>query len=192
MTQSSFFAYLARMRSITRWGLMRSAFPENVQEHSHMVAVLAHALAVIRRDVCGGEADPGRVAAAALYHDAPEILTGDLPTPVKYFNPAIRSAYAGVEDVAAGKLLSMLPEELRPAYAPLLTEPDGETEELVRAADKLAAYLKCVEETSAGNREFERARRQTRAALEAFDLPELRYFLEHFEDAFGLSLDELD
>ena len=162
----NFFAFISRMRYINRWGLMRNTFQENIQEHSHMVAVLAHALAVIRRDVFGGEADPGLAAAAALYHDAPEILTGDLPTPVKYYNPEIREAYKEVEEVSAQKLLAMLPEELRPAYAPLLREDTG-LQDLVKAADKLSAYIKCVEELKAGNAEFRRAGAQTRAALEA-------------------------
>lgn len=187
-----FFAYLSRMRYIDRWGLMRNTFQENIQEHSHMVAVLAHALAVIRRDVFGGEADPGAAAAAALYHDAPEILTGDLPTPVKYYDPDIRDAYKRVEEIAAQKLLDMLPDELRPAFAPLVREDyDPELKRLVKAADKLSAYLKCVEELKAGNSEFKRAAEQTLEALKAYQLPELDYFMEHFLPAFSLTLDEL-
>ena len=140
--QFSFFAYLSRMRYINRWGLMRNTFQENVQEHSHMVAVLAHTLAVIRRDVLGKPADPGLAAAAALYHDAPEILTGDLPTPIKYYSPDIRDAYKQVEQVSAGKLLHMLPPELRGAYEPLVREEyDPDTRALVKAAGKLSAYI---------------------------------------------------
>ena len=158
-----------------------------------MVAVLAHALAVIRRDVFGGEIDPGQAAVLALYHDAPEILTGDLPTPVKYYNPEIRDAYREVEDVSARKLLSMLPEELRPAYAPWLREEyDGETRALVKAADKLSAHIKCLEELKTGNLEFRKAAAQTRLALEEMNLPEVDYFLEHFLPGFQLTLDELD
>ena len=190
--QYPFFAYLSRMRYINRWGLMRNTFQENIQEHSHMVAVLAHALAVIRRDVFGGDADPGLAAAAALYHDAPEILTGDLPTPIKYDNPDIQSAYQQVEAVAVGKLLSMLPEELRPAYEEALTIPDPEVRVLVKAADKLSAYLKCVEELKAGNSEFKKAREQTYAALCRSPIPALSYFMEHFLDGFELTLDELN
>lgn len=190
--QYPFFAYLSRMRYINRWGLMRNTFQENIQEHSHMVAVLAHALAVIRRDVFGGDADPGLAAAAALYHDAPEILTGDLPTPIKYDNPDIQSAYQQVEAVAVGKLLSMLPEELRPAYEEALTIPDPEVRALVKAADKLSAYLKCVEELKAGNSEFKKAREQTYAALCRNPIPALSYFMEHFLDGFELTLDELN
>ena len=188
----NFFAFISRMRYISRWGLMRNTFRENIQEHSHMVAVIAHALAVIRRDVYGGEIDPGLAAAAALYHDAPEILTGDLPTPVKYYNPEIRDAYKQVEEISAQKLLSMLPEDLRPAYAPLLREDCGaELQAVVKAADKLSAYIKCVEELKAGNTEFKQAEEQTRAILEQSTLPEVGYFMEHFMPAFGLTLDEL-
>lgn len=190
--QFSFFAYLSRMRYINRWGLMRNTFQENVQEHSHMVAVLAHTLAVIRRDVLGRPADPGLAAAAALYHDAPEILTGDLPTPIKYYSPDIRDAYKQVEQVSAGKLLDMLPPELRGAYEPLVREDyDPDTRALVKAADKLSAYIKCVEELKAGNSEFRQAAEQTLEALKAYGLPEVDYFMEHFLLAFGLTLDEL-
>ena len=188
-----FFAYLSRMRYITRWGLMRSIVPENVQEHSHMTAVLAHALAVIRRDVLGGEADPERAATAALFHDAGEILTGDLPTPVKYFSPTLRSSYREVEDLAAEKLLSTLPEAMRPAYAPWLQEDyDRETWSLVKAADKLSAHIQCLEELKAGNPEFRKAAQQTKAALLDMELPEVAYFMEHFLPAFQLTLDELE
>ena len=190
--QFSFFAYLSRMRYINRWGLMRNTFQENVQEHSHMVAVLAHTLAVIRRDVLGRPADPGLAAAAALYHDAPEILTGDLPTPIKYYSPDIRDAYKQVEQVSAGKLLDMLPPELRGAYEPLVREDyDPDTRALVKAADKLSAYIKCVEELKAGNGEFRQAAEQTLEAMKAYGLPEVDYFMEHFLPAFGLTLDEL-
>ena len=191
-TQYSFFAYLSRMRYISRWGLMRNTFRENIQEHSHMVAVLSHALAVIRRDVFGGEADPGLAAAAALYHDAPEILTGDLPTPIKYHNPDIRDAYKEVELSAAGRLADMLPPELRGAFDPLLREEyDPETRRLVKAADKLSAHIKCLEELKAGHGEFRHDAEQTLEALKDFRLPELDYFMEHFLPAFGLTLDEL-
>ena len=187
-----FFAYLSRMRYIGRWSLMRNALPENIQEHSHMVAVLAHALALIRRDVFGVACDPEEAAAAALYHDCSEILTGDLPTPIKYHSPEIRDAYRRVEELACEKLLATLPEPLRGAYTPYLTgEIAARQHELVKAADKLAAYLKCVEERKAGNNDFLSAEAQTRAALEQNPLPELRYFLEHFAPAFELTIDEL-
>lgn len=188
----SFFAYIARMKYIGRWGLMRSTVPENIQEHSHMVAVLAHALAVIRRDKFGGTIDPGHVAAVALYHDAPEIFTGDLPTPVKYANPAIRDAYKAVEQSASDRLVAMLPDEMRPAFGQLLSETDPEVLALVKAADKLSAHLKCLEELKAGNREFQQAAEQTLRALGSYRLPELDYFMETFLPAFQLTLDELE
>ena len=188
---SHFFAYISRMRFIQRWALMRNTALENVQEHSHQAAVLAHALAVIRNEKFGGAVDPGLVAAAALYHDASEILTGDMPTPIKYDNPAIRSAYKDVEAVAERKLLAMLPEELRGAYAPVLTDVDPEVHKLVKAADKLSAYIKCVEELKAGNLEFREAAGQTRRILEGYGLPEVAYFLDTFMDSFSLTLDEL-
>ena len=187
----NFFPMIARMRYIARWGLMRNTQPENIQEHSHQVAVLAHALAVIQNQYFGGSVDPGRVAVAALYHDASEILTGDLPTPIKYDNPDIQSAYQQVEAVAVGKLLSMLPEELRPAYEEALTIPDPEVRVLVKAADKLSAYIKCVEELKAGNLEFREAAAQTRQIVEGYGLPEVAYFLDTFMDSFSLTLDQL-
>ena len=188
---SHFFAYISRMRFIQRWALMRNTAPENVQEHSHQVAVLAHALAVLRSEKFGGHVDPGAVAVAALYHDASEILTGDMPTPIKYDNPTIRTAYKDVEAVAEHKLLNMLPEELRGVYAPILTVEDPEIEALVKAADKLSAYIKCVEELKAGNNEFREAASQTRKALESYGMPEVESFLETFMDSFSLTLDEL-
>ena len=189
--KSHFFAYISRMRFIQRWALMRNTAPENVQEHSHQVAVLAHALAVIRNEQFGGHLDPGAVAVAALYHDASEILTGDMPTPIKYDNPDIQGAYKAVESVAERKLLSMLPEDLRPVYDEALTMPDPHVRALVKAADKLSAYLKCVEERKAGNAEFRSAEEQTYAALRENPLPALNYFMEHFLPGFQLTLDEL-
>ena len=189
--KSHFFAYISRMRLIQRWALMRNTAPENVQEHSHQAAVLAHALAVIRNEKFGGHLDPGAVAAAALYHDASEILTGDMPTPIKYHDPAIRAAYKDVEAVASRKLLDLLPAELQNAYRPILLEEDEEIRRVVKAADKLSAYIKCVEELKAGNNEFRDAAAQTRRALESYDLPEVRYFLDTFLDSFSLTLDEL-
>ena len=187
----SFFAYIFRMRYIARWALMRNTRTENVEEHSYEVAVLAHALAVIGRDVFHREVSPEKAAAAALFHDAPEIITGDLPTPIKYFNPELKNAYKDVEAVAQEKLLEKLPENLRGAYAPLLREEDGTLRRYVKAADKLAAWLKCQEELKAGNREFSRAADETMAALRALDMPEADYFLNHFGEAFTLTLDDL-
>jgi len=187
-----FFAYISRMRYIGRWSLMRNTLPENIQEHSHMVAVLAHALGVIRRDVFHTPCDPEEAAAVALYHDCSEILTGDLPTPIKYHSEAIREAYHQVEELACEKLLATLPAELRGSFAPLLTgEAAARQHELVKAADKLSAYLKCVEERKAGNNDFLSAEAQTRAALEENPLPEVAYFMKHFVPAFELTLDEL-
>ena len=189
--RSHFFAYVSRMRFIQRWALMRNTAQENVQEHSHQVAVLAHALAVIRNAKFGGNVDAGQVAVAALYHDASEILTGDMPTPIKYDNPDIQRAYKEVEAVAEKKLLHMLPEELQGVYASVITGQGGEIEELVKAADKLSAYIKCVEELKAGNHEFREAAAQTRKALETYEMPEIAYFMGTFMDSFSLTLDEL-
>ncbi|MBR5115040.1 MAG: 5'-deoxynucleotidase [Oscillospiraceae bacterium] len=189
--ESGFFALLARGRYIRRWGLMRSTNEENISEHSYMTALLAHSLAVIRRDVFGGEADPDRCAAVALFHDASEIITGDLPTPVKYANPEILDAYKKIEGLASERLGALLPEELRPAYEDVLGEGEGGVRELVKAADKLAAYIKCVEELEAGNGEFRSAAKQTRAALDALGLPEIDYFIKTFMPAFGMTLDEI-
>ena len=187
-----FFAMLSRMKYINRWGLMRNTVAENIQEHSHQVAVLAHALAVIQNRFFGGQIDPGQVAVAALYHDAGEILTGDMPTPIKYDNPDIRAAYKQVESMAEQKLLSMLPEELRADFDDAVTIPDPEVHALVKAADKLSAYLKCVEEVKAGNAEFRLAKEQTFAALMHSPVPALKYFMEHFLAGFELTLDELN
>ena len=189
---SDFFALISRMRYIERWGLMRSSIPENVQEHSHMVAVLAHALGVIRRDVLKKPCDPNFLAAAALYHDAPEILTGDMPTPIKYHSGRISEAYHEVERAAADKLVNMLPVELRGAFEPFISGEVVEDEKrLVKAADRLSAYIKCVEERKAGNREFLSAEAQTRRRIEDMGLPEADYFLKHFMPAFEKNLDEL-
>ncbi|MBE6939276.1 MAG: 5'-deoxynucleotidase [Ruminococcaceae bacterium] len=189
---SHFFAYIARMRFISRWALMRNSYTENIQEHSHQVAVLAHGLAVIRNTYFGGKVDPGTVAVAALYHDASEILTGDLPTPIKYYNPQIRDAYKQVEAVACEKLTAMLPEKLQPVYADILRCPDPEVEELVKAADKLSAHIKCLEELKAGNMEFRAAARQTEKALDEMEVPELKWFRENCLDSFQLTLDEME
>ena len=188
----SFFPMIARMRYINRWGLMRNTDTENIQEHSHMVAVLSHALAVIQNRYFGPQIDPGQAAVAALYHDASEILTGDMPTPIKYYNPDIRDAYKQVEAIACRKLAGMLPEKLRDLYADLLTPADPQVEELVKAADKLSAHIKCLEEEKAGNHEFCAAARQTRQALEDMHLPEVDLFLEEFLPSFRLTLDELE
>ena len=189
---NEFYALLGRMRYITRWGLMRNTFSENISEHSHMTAVLAHALALIRRDILKLPGpDPDRCAVAALYHDASEILTGDLPTPIKYYNPDIKTAYKQVERIAGERLLEMLPAELRSSYAPLVLEDDRELEPIVKAADKLSAHIKCLEEQKAGNTEFDTAAKQTWEAMRAMELPELDWFLENCLTPFSLNLDQL-
>jgi len=189
---NEFYALMGRMRYIARWGLMRNSFSENIQEHSHQVAVLAHALALIRREILGLEGpEPDRCAAAALYHDATEILTGDMPTPIKYYNPEIRSAYRQVEQVAGDRLLQMIPEALRKFYAPLLHEEDPAVAQIVKAADKLSAHIKCIEEQKAGNSEYDSAACQTRKALEQMDLPELKWFMAECLEPFSMNLDQL-
>ena len=189
---NEFFALMGRMRYITRWGLMRNTFSENIAEHSHQVAVLAHALALIRRDILGlPTPNPDRCAVAGLYHDASEILTGDLPTPIKYYNPSIKTAYKQVEKIAGEQLLDKLPPQLRKAYEAYVLEEDEDVLPIVKAADKLSAYIKCVEEQKAGNTEFDSAARQTLAALEALDSPELNWFMENCLGAFSLNLDQL-
>ena len=189
---NEFYALMGRMRYITRWGLMRNTFSENISEHSHMTAVLAHALALIRRDILNlPTPDPDRCATAALYHDASEILTGDLPTPIKYYNPDIKSAYKQVERIAGNRLLDMLPPELRSSYTHYVLEDDEELEPFVKAADKLSAHIKCLEEQKAGNTEFDSAARQTLEALKAMNRPELDWFLANCLQAFTLNLDQL-
>ncbi len=192
MEEYRFYALLSRMRYITRWGLMRNTFSENIQEHSHMVAVLAHGLALIRREIIGLPADPERCATAALFHDASEILTGDLPTPIKYYNPEIKEAYKQVEYISGTKLLQLLPPELQEHYAPLVYENDKEVHAIVKAADKLSAHIKCLEELKAGNTEFESAAQQTKQALLDMQLPELDWFMAHCLPAFCRNLDELE
>ncbi len=189
---NEFYALMGRMRYITRWGLMRNTFVENVQEHSHQVAVLAHALALIRRDILHLEGpDPDRCAVAALYHDASETLTGDMPTPIKYYNPDIKAAYKQVEQIAEDRLLTMVPPELLGSYEALIRESDEAVGHIVKAADKLSAHLKCLEEQKAGNTEFDSAARQTWEAMAEMNNPELNWFLEHCLPAFTLNLDQL-
>lgn len=189
---NEFFALMGRMRYITRWGLMRNTFSENISEHSHQVAVLAHALALIRRDILKlPTPDPDRCAVAALYHDASEILTGDLPTPIKYYNPSIKDAYKQVERIAGNRLLDMLPEELRSSYEHLVLEDEDEVLPFVKAADKLSAHIKCLEEQKAGNTEFDTAAKQTWDAMKAMERPELNWFLDNCLGAFALNLDQL-
>ncbi len=189
---NEFYALMGRMRYITRWGLMRNTFSENISEHSHQVAVLAHALALIRRDILHLPGpDPDRCAVAALYHDASEILTGDLPTPIKYYNSEIKTAYKQVEKVAGNRLLDMLPSELRASYEHLVLEDDEELNPIVKAADKLSAHIKCLEEQKAGNTEFDSAAKLTWDVMKAMNRPELDWFMDHCLGAYSLNLDQL-
>lgn len=189
-----FFAYLARMKLIDRWSLMRCTERENVQEHSLQVAIIAHALCLIKNKYFKGNLSPETVALKAIFHDATEVLTGDLPTPVKYFNPEIRNAYLAIEDHAVEQLIKLLPEEFKAEYRKLLlmSEEEKETKFMIKAADTLAAYIKCQEEEAAGNREFSRAKKSIEIKLKEFRLrPEVDYFFQHFIPSFSLTLDEL-
>ena len=188
-----FFAYINRMRFIQRWSLMRNSYTENIQEHSHQTAVLAHALAVLRNERFGGQVDVGAVAVAALYHDANEILTGDMPTPVKYKNERLRSAYKALEKESAHAMATLLPEPLQPEIEPLLTGSALTPAEagILKAADRLSALIKCMEEMQTGNREFAAAAQQQRAALAAMHCPEADYFMEHMLPCYTQNLDEL-
>lgn len=194
MEQSHFFAFLNRMKYISRWGLMRNTETENIQEHSLQVAILAHALALIKNRLFGGTLQPERACLYGIFHDANEIITGDLPTPIKYFNPKINENYHEIEDISKEKLVSMLPETFRQEYRELLffETRDPVYYPIVKAADKLAAHIKCVEEVKAGNREFEKAQKTTLQSLQEMNLPELRYFMEHYLPSYQLSLDELE
>ena len=190
-----FFAYMSRMKHIKRWALMRNTWQEDIAQHSLQVGMIAHALACLRNERYGGGADPARALELAVYHEASEVITGDLPTPIKYFNPDIRASYKMIEGVAADKLLTMLPGDLQEAYEPLLCTPEGEPEwRRVKAADKIAAYIKCVEEERAGNAEFSRAGQSIRRELDgiAEQLPEVQAFLDEFLPSFSLTLDELN
>ena len=190
---NSFFALLFRQKYIRRWGLMRNSIPESLSEHTAETAVIAHALAIIGNTVYGKSYDPDRAATLALFHDAPEVLTGDLPTPIKYFSPEMKAGYRKIEENAVENLLTKLPEELKTAYAPLLTpsEADAETMRLVKIADKLCAYIKCLTEEAGGNQEFLSARRTIEGDLNKIDSDELRYFRQHLLDAFSLTIDDM-
>lgn len=187
-----FFAYLSRMKLIDRWALMRCTQRENVQEHSLQVAAIAHALAVIKNKFYGGKVNADRVATTAIFHDANEVLTGDLPTPVKYFNEQIRSAYVAIEDHAVEQMLKLLPDELKDEYKDLLFVPDEEVAKIVKAADTIAAYVKCLEEVSAGNHEFSKARKTIGAKVEELRVrPEVDYFVRTFIPSFSLTIDDI-
>ena len=186
-----FFAYISRLKHIRRWGLMHCAVPENDAEHSLQVAMIAHALAVMARDRYGREINPEHVMTLAVYHDATEVFTGDMPTPVKYSSPELRGAYKELEALAAKKLAAMLPEAMQPVYAAYLTDEDGDYA-LVKAADRISAYLKCLEERRAGNPEFVAAEAELLRSIERIDLPEVRDFMAEFVPSFLLTMDELN
>lgn len=190
---SSFFAIMSRMKYIDRWALMRNTENENVSEHSLETAVIAHALAVMSNKRFGGNVNPERAALLAIFHDVHEVITGDMPTPIKYYSSEIRSAYAEVESAAEQKLIAMLPEDLQGEYAPLISHSaeDSELLLIVKCADKLSALIKCIEEEKAGNREFSAARTSTEQAIREMNLPEGIEFLEKFIPPFELPLDEL-
>ncbi len=190
--QFDFFAFLSRMRYISRWGLMRNTVQENIQEHSLDVAVIAHALVMIRNTYYAGTLDPSRAAMYGIFHDASEIFTGDMPTPVKHFNPDFKQSFHKLEDQARRKLLAMLPPELAKEYEPLFFfDNEEEYVHLVKAADKIAALTKCIEEGKSGNNEFRRAEAEHFEQLSASKLPEVIYFLEKLLPGYRLSLDEL-
>ena len=190
----NFFAYMARMKLIRRWSLMKSVSEENIAEHSAVVSQIAHALAVIKNKKFGGTLNADRIATAALYHETSEVLTGDLPTPIKYYNPEIRKSYKSIEAIANDKLISMLPEELQEEYRSLIELPEDSYEHvLVKAADKIAAYIKCIEEMRSGNREFAKAESTLRAEVDKYrKYEEVAYFLDSFIDTFRKTLDELE
>lgn len=190
---SKFFAFINRMRYIKRWSLMRSVREENIMEHSHQVAVIAHALAVIKNKRFGGEVNVEKVVLLAQYHEVGEVITGDLPTPIKYFNPEIKSAYKDLEEVACKRILNTLPDDLKEEYSTyVMPNIDCYEYKLVKAADRLSAYLKCVEEVKAGNSEFKKAKTSIGSELKKSNMEEVQYFLKEFAPAYELALDELD
>lgn len=188
-----FYAYLNRMKDIKRWSLMHSIREENIMEHSQAVAVIAHALGLINNKILGGNADVNKIVLLAQYHEVGEVITGDLPTPIKYFNPEIKTAYKDLEKNACERILNMLPDELKGEYAEFVL-PDESTYEhrLVKGADRLAAYLKCVEEVKFGNSEFKKAKTTILKDLKEMNIPEVDYYLKNFAPAYELTLDELD
>ena len=188
-----FYAYLDRMKYIRRWQLMRSQRDENIMEHSQSVAMLAHALAVIRNKVYGGSVNIEKTVLYAMYHEISEVLTGDLPTPIKYYNRSLQTAYKDLERSAAEKMAEMLPEALKSELSPcILADEKSEEYLLVKAADRLSAYIKCLEELRAGNGEFAKAKKSIEDDLHSRNIPEVEYFFEHFITSFSLTLDELE
>lgn len=192
MEEYNFFAMVNRMKMIDRWALMQNTTKENIAEHSHSVAVIAHALALIGNKKFGKSYDASRAALLALYHDTTEVITGDMPTPVKYYNNEIKNVYKEIEAVAGNRLLAMLPDEFKADYEPFFTrkQEDAELWKLVKAADKISALIKCIEENRMGNKEFEIALKSQEQKIAEIDLPEVRYFCKHFMKAYYLTLDE--
>lgn len=188
-----FFAFINRMKYIKRWSLMRSVREENIMEHSQEVAVIAHALALIENKMFNGRVDENLVLKMAQYHEVGEVITGDLPTPIKYFNPEIKNAYKDLEKNACEKLLSMLPDELKESYTEYILPDTSKKEyQIVKYADRLSAYLKCVEEIKAGNMEFKKAKKSIEMELKNANSQAVAYFLKEFAPAYELTLDELD
>jgi len=193
MIQSHFYAYMARMKYVKRWNLRRNTREENDQEHSLQVAMIAHALAVIRNKRYGGSVDMEKVMLLAVYHEAPEVITGDVATPIKYFNPGIKDAFKDIERLASEKLLEYLPDDLRDEYRPLLLPDESAPEwRLVKAADRISAYLKCVEEEGYGNAEFAAAKQNIARSIEQLGVPEAEDFMREFAPSFALPLDALN
>ncbi|MBQ7444741.1 MAG: 5'-deoxynucleotidase [Clostridia bacterium] len=190
---ADFFAFINRMKYINRWGLMRNTVPDDLQEHCFQTAVIAHALALIDGKFFGGKLNPEKAAVYALYHDAPETITGDMPTPVKYFNAGMRESYREIEDAAKERLLGMLPEELRDDYRAIIgfEEEDADYARIVKAADKITAYIKCVEEENSGNADFRSARESLKKTIDGLDMACVSYFMENFAEGFGKTLDEM-
>lgn len=188
----NFFAMVNRMKYIDRWALMPNTQKENIAEHSHSVAVIAHALALIGKREFGKDYDENRVAVLALFHDTTEVITGDMPTPVKYYNDEIKSVYKKIESVAGQRLLSMLPDEYKADYEPMFehSEEDRKLWLLVKAADKISALIKCIEENRMGNREFDIALKAQEQKIADIDIPEVKFFSEHFLKSYYLTLDE--
>jgi len=192
--KSHFFAFMAKMKYIKRWGIMRNAVDENILEHALQTAMIAHALAIIKNTFFGGHVNPERVMALAVYHEASEVITGDLPTPIKYHNPQIKEEYKKIESIANEALYNMLPEELKPSYETLIVKQPSEKEnyQLMKAADKLCALIKCIEELHAGNDAFLKAKETIEKDIKKLNMPEVNYFIQTFIDSFSLTLDELN
>ncbi len=188
-----FFAYLSRMKYIKRWALMRSTNEENIMEHSLQVTEIAHAIALIKNEMFGGSVDPYKVMCLAVYHETSEVITGDLPTPIKYFNAQINSAYKDLEDLAAEKLIEKLPEELKPLYREfILADKNTEEYKIMKAADRISAYIKCVEEVKSGNKEFVKAKESIGKDIKSINDEAVKYFIKNILPSFEKTLDELD